>query len=331
MPIPTPFAVGRVNCYLLEDEPLTLIDTGPNSGKALNELESALATFDHTLEEVELVIVSHQHLDHFGLVATVVERSGAEVAALEALIPVLANFGEDVELEDQAAANLMMGHGVPEEVVESLRNVVKSFRSFGSKVDVTRGLRDGERLEFGNRTLEVIHRPGHSPSDTLFWDEERKILASADHLIKKISSNALISRPLDGSEGRRQALVEYIDSMAKTRDMPAEIVLPGHGEPFTGHATLIDDRLAMHERRAHKLYGLIEERPRTAHELAHVLWGNIAVTQAFLTLSEVIGHTDLLVNAGQVREVTDGDTTHFEVTGEGDGRIAVGNQAREQG
>ena len=41
--IPTPFAVGRVNCYLIEDEPLTLVDTGPNSGKSLDELERQLA------------------------------------------------------------------------------------------------------------------------------------------------------------------------------------------------------------------------------------------------------------------------------------------------
>ena len=36
--VPTPFLVGRVNCYLIEDEPLTLVDTGPNSGKSLDEL-----------------------------------------------------------------------------------------------------------------------------------------------------------------------------------------------------------------------------------------------------------------------------------------------------
>ena len=41
--MPTPFLVGRVNCYLIEDRPLTLIDTGPNSGKSLDELERALA------------------------------------------------------------------------------------------------------------------------------------------------------------------------------------------------------------------------------------------------------------------------------------------------
>ena len=59
----------------------------------------------------------------------------------------------------------------------------------------------------------------------------------------------------------------------------------------------------MHSRRADKLHGLIEERPRSAYELAQALWGNIAVTQAYLTLSEVLGHTDILLNDGRVREV----------------------------
>ena len=64
-----------------------------------------------------------------------------------------------------------------------------------------------------------------------------------------------------------------------------------------------------------KLRGLIGERPRTAYELAQELWGNVAVTQAFLTLSEVVGHVDLLIEAGLVREVPDGDVVRFEATG----------------
>ena len=70
----------------------------------------------------------------------------------------------------------------------------------------------------------------------------------------------------------------------------------------------------MHQRRAEKLYGLIAEQPRTGHELAQAIWGDVAVTQAFLTLSEVIGHVDLLVNAGHVREVEDGEVVRYEAT-----------------
>jgi glyoxylase-like metal-dependent hydrolase (beta-lactamase superfamily II) len=311
--IPTPFQVGRVNCYLLEDEPLTLIDAGPNSGKALNELEHQLDALGHRIEDLELVIITHQHIDHLGLVAIVAERSGARVSAIDAVVPFVENFGEDAERDDEEAAELMRRHGISDEVVTALRQVTGSFRAWGAKTKVTDPLHDGELLSFRDRELEVQLRPGHSPSDTLFWDEDRKILIAADHLIGHISSNPLISRPLDGTSERRQALVEYLESLQRTRELPAEIVLSGHGEPITNHRELIDKRLAMHQRRAEKLYGLIAERSRTGHELAQAIWGDVAVTQAFLTLSEVIGHVDLLINAGQVREVGEDGVIRYEV------------------
>jgi glyoxylase-like metal-dependent hydrolase (beta-lactamase superfamily II) len=312
--IPTPFQVGRVNCYLVEDEPLTLIDAGPNSGKALDELEHQLEALGHRIEDIQLVILTHQHIDHLGLVDIVARRSGAEVAAIDVVVPFVEDFGGDAERDDEEAAALMLRHGISEDVVRALQTVSGSFRAWGSKAKVTRPLHDGEVLELRDRRLEVQLRPGHSPSDTLFWDAQRRILLAADHLIKHISSNPLISRPLDGSGDRRQALVEYLISLKRTRELPAEIVLAGHGEPITDHVELIDERFRLHQRRARKLYGLIAERPRTGHELAQALWGDVAVTQAFLTLSEVIGHVDLLVNAGHVRETTDGDIVRYEAT-----------------
>jgi glyoxylase-like metal-dependent hydrolase (beta-lactamase superfamily II) len=314
IPIPTPFAVGRVNCYLIEDEPLTLVDTGPNSGKALDELTVRLGERGHSIDDLELIVVTHQHIDHLGLVEILVEHSGAEVAALGAAAQRLAAFDEDAEREDEFAVEVMLRNGIPEDVTVALRSVSRSFRGWGSHVEVTRPLEDGETLQLRDRRLEVLHRPGHSPSDTVFWDAERGILIAADHLLPHISSNPLISRPLDGSSQRTQALVTYIDSLRKTREMPAEIVLPGHGEPVTDHVELIDSRLAGHIRRKEKIHRLIAEQPRNAYELAQALWGNVAVTQAFLTLSEVIGHADLLVNEGRVREVDDGAVVRYEAT-----------------
>jgi glyoxylase-like metal-dependent hydrolase (beta-lactamase superfamily II) len=312
LPIPTPFAVGRVNCYLIEDSPLTLVDTGPNSGKSLDVLGAQLGQHGHSIDDLELVIVTHQHIDHLGLVEIVVEHSGAEVAAIGVAAKRLANFDEDAEADDEFAVRLMRRSGIPEDVTEALRSVSRSFRDWGSHVHVTRPLEDGETIEFGDRRLQALHRPGHSPSDTVFWDEERKILFSADHLLAHISSNPLVSRPLDGSDRRTQALVTYIESMKKTREMPAEILLPGHGEPIVDHVELIDKRLAGHERRKEKIFNLIAEKPSSGYELAQSIWGNVAVTQAYLTLSEVIGHTDLLVNEGRVREVDDGSVVRYE-------------------
>jgi glyoxylase-like metal-dependent hydrolase (beta-lactamase superfamily II) len=310
--IPTPFAVGRVNCYLIDDDPLTLVDTGPNSGKSLDELEHQLSELGRSIADLELVILTHQHIDHLGLVEIIADRSGADVAAIDVVVPFVENFGEDIEADDRFAASLMLRHGIPEDVVVALRSVSRSFRAWGAKAEVTRPLKDGEELRFRDRVLEVQHRPGHSPSDTVFWDRERETLICADHLIAHISSNPLISRPLDGSEERPHALMIYMDSLRRTRELPARILLPGHGEPITDHRALIDERFALHRRRAEKIHGLIAERPRSAYEIAQELWGNVAVTQAFLTLSEVLGHIDLLAAEGRVREVADGDVIRFE-------------------
>jgi glyoxylase-like metal-dependent hydrolase (beta-lactamase superfamily II) len=312
--IPTPFAVGRVNCYLIEDDPLTLVDTGPNSGKSLDELEHQLADLGRSIADIELVVLTHQHIDHLGLVEIIADRSGADVAAIDVVVPFVENFGDDIEADDKFAASLMLSHGIPEDVVVALRSVSRSFRAWGAKAKVTRPLHDGEQLKLRDRSLEVQHRPGHSPSDTVFWDADREILICADHLIAHISSNPLISRPLDGSNERPHALMIYIESLRKTRELPARILLPGHGEPITDHRALIDERFALHRKRSEKIHGLISERPRTAYEIAQELWGNVAVTQAFLTLSEVLGHMDLLAADGRAREVVDGELIRFEAT-----------------
>jgi glyoxylase-like metal-dependent hydrolase (beta-lactamase superfamily II) len=169
-------------------------------------------------------------------------------------------------------------------------------------------------MTFRDRTLHVHHRPGHSPTDTVFHDRDRRMLIAADHLLGHISSNPLITRPREGSTERPQALVQYLDSLAATREMDVDLVLPGHGDPITGHRVLIDQRFGLHRRRAEKIHRLIDERPRSAYEVAQALWGNIAVTQAYLTLSEVLGHVDLLVNEGLVREVERDGVSVFEAT-----------------
>ena len=83
-------------------------------------------------------------------------------------------------------------------------------------------------------------------------------------------------------------------------------MLTGHGDPVTDHRALIDKRITFHEKRARKISRLVAERPRTAHEVAQAMWGNVALTQAYLTLSEVLGHVDLLAERGEVREEESG-------------------------
>jgi len=313
--IPTPFAVGRVNVYLIEDDPLTLVDSGPNSGSSLDELERQIAAHGHRIEDLGLILISHQHIDHIGLVSILAKRSGAEVAALDRLVPLVEGYREAAGADDEWATELMTRNGIPPEVVTALASVSRGFRAWGARADVTQSLQDGEDLRLRDRTLRAVFRPGHSPTDTVFHDADRRILIAADHLLAHISSNPLMTRPLDGGP-RPQALVTYLESLQKTRAMELDLVLPGHGDPITDHRAVIDSRLRLHRRRADKIRRLIAEAgPMSAHELAQRLWGDIAVTQAFLTLSEVIGHTDILQNEGSVREVEVNGVVRFEAVG----------------
>ncbi len=313
LPIPTPFAVGRVNLYLIDDDPLTLVDAGPNSGRSLDELESQLRGLGKRLEDIGLILVTHQHIDHIGLVGIVARRSGAEVAAIDKLVPFMENYGEHAAEQDRFASQLMQRHGIAPDVAQALQSVSLAFRAWGARADVTRVLHDGDVVELRDRRLEVHFRPGHSPTDTVFYDPESRRLLAADHLLAHISSNPLMTPPEEGEE-RPQALVTYLESLGKTRAMDLSEVLPGHGDSIFDHRTLIDQRFRLHRRRVDKILDLIQERPRTAHDLAQALWGNVAVTQAFLTLSEVIGHTDILVNEGKVREVEEDGVVRFEAT-----------------
>ncbi len=217
--IPTPFLVGRVNCYLIEDEPLTLIDTGPNSGKSLDELERALAAHGHAVEDLELIVLTHQHMDHLGLLEILARRSGAEVAAFHLLAPYLADFGRSASADDEFAQGLMRRHGIPPELATVLGAVGAAFRAFGSSGQVSRALREGDRVKLRDRELLVLHRPGHSPSDTVFWDEERRLLIGGDHLLAHISSNALATRPLKEGAEAPKPLLTYMDSMRATREL----------------------------------------------------------------------------------------------------------------
>jgi glyoxylase-like metal-dependent hydrolase (beta-lactamase superfamily II) len=184
---------------------------------------------------------------------------------------------------------------------------------------VDRRLRDGDALAMAGRTLRVLHRPGHSPSDTVLYDEDHGVAIAGDHLLRNVSSNALISRPLEplgAGDGqpvpRPRPLLAYRTSLRATRALDADVVVGGHGPPVVDHRDLIDERIRRQDARADDLLGLLSGGPRSAHQLATALWRDVAVTQAYLTLSEVLGHLDLLIDGGLVVEHDRQPVTTFE-------------------
>jgi glyoxylase-like metal-dependent hydrolase (beta-lactamase superfamily II) len=128
----------------------------------------------------------------------------------------------------------------------------------------------------------------------------------ADHLLGHISSNPVVHRPITGPvdvEHRKPTLATYLESLRQTDDLDLELCLPGHGGPVDDPRTLIQERIAHHDQRKELIFRMIQEgAPPTAHELGVTLWGHVEQSQAYLAISEVIGHTDLLIAENRVQE-----------------------------
>lgn len=306
LPLPTPFAVGDVNVHLVEDAPLTLVDAGPATAIALERLEAGLAARGHRVEDVERIVLTHHHLDHFGLAAQLVRRSGAEVHAFGGIADWLGDYGRRAHQEMRFVEQRLLRHGLPQEVALGARAADAMARGYAEAVAVTHPLAEGDVLPFDGREWHVHHRPGHSTSDTVFHDRDARLLIGGDHLLAHVSSNAVISEPLSAAEEeadptpRLTPLRDYRASLALTREMDVDVVAGGHGELVTDHRALIDRRAAGTDKRLDRIVEEIAAGSTTAFEIGRTMWGRTAFVQVHLVMSEVIGHLELLEGDGRI-------------------------------
>ena len=314
--LPTPFPVGPVNVWLLRGDPLTLVDAGPNTPEALAALEAGLGKLGVRLEEIELLVLTHQHADHVGLAATVVARSGCRVAAHELLVGYVRDTQAAMAAEEAWQDTLLQLHGTADERREAFLAVMLGRRPYsGTGVAVDRALAEGDILVVGELRLRVSLRPGHSPTDTIFCDDASGTALVGDHLIAHISSNPLVSRPLDDPPDpieRVSALATYVSSLERTATEEYAVMRPGHGVDITEHRELIAERIRLHERRVEQVGAALDGRPRSASDLSMQLWPGLPPNQTFLTLCEVLGALDLLESRGRARKRLERGTLIYE-------------------
>jgi glyoxylase-like metal-dependent hydrolase (beta-lactamase superfamily II) len=310
--IPIPW-IQFVNLWVIRGDPLTLVDTGPATEEAFPALEQQLGEHGLSVEDIELILITHHHLDHSGLAARIRERSGAQIAAHRGTARWLAEYHERAAEERRFTTALMAAHGVPEDLVAATGPFFDYIARSGEPVHVDRVLLDGETIRAGGRTLRVVFRPGHSATDTLFVDDAAREAFVGDHLLATITSGAeLVPTELPGDE-RRRALLEYLSNLRATAVMQLETCYTGHGKTIHDHRTLIEERMAFHSDRLDRIGQHVEAGCTTAFEVARRLWSDeVAETQSVLAVWEVLGHLDILVNRGTVlEEVDDRGRHHF--------------------
>ncbi len=313
--LPTPFPVGPVHTYLLEGDPLTLIDTGPHTPEAAEALADGLRRIGFDIEDLERIVITHAHADHYGLVESLVEDSGAEVWAHPMSQPILEDWPTYQTQRLGFWLRLLLAAGVPEAKAEATAAVYQGLKRFQSSAPVARFLHDGATIELAGESWQVLFCPGHAGNLVCFYYPRDRVLIGNDHLLAHISSNALIE-PSNGIEQvRRKPLIDYWSALCRVYEMDIALVLPGHGSAIADPRGLITSRFGFYEHRLGRLRTELQLGSRTVWQMVSALFRKLDLADTYLAVSEVIGHLDVLEQRGEAILASDNaGLWHYELT-----------------
>lgn len=288
--VPTPFYVGPVNVYLIEEDPLTLIDAGPRDDASLEGLKSGLARLGYKLSDIKRIIISHAHADHYGLAQVVVEESGASVYIHEWDAPAVS-----ADTDYRAYRALLTSAGVPNETINQMETGYEKFRGFAYPLARVETLKDEDEILFDHESLTVVHTPGHTPGSICLVRTSNRMVFASDTVLKSITPNPVLSPdPIDHTR-RFQSLGEYLVSLARIRSLAPTVLKGGHGEDVTDYDEHFHRLYRFTNSRQSKLLSLLPKRGATAWEASTLLFPNAHGYHRFLALSETVAHLDYAV------------------------------------
>ena len=197
----------------------------------------------------------------------------------------------------------MRHHGVPEPVLADTEEFWDFIRDESSRTPPTSCWRDGETSARAAATCASSPGPGHSTTDALFVDDRERVAFVGDHLLAKISSNTEIYPALEPDRLTPPRARRVPGEPAADGSDAARRLHTGHGDDITDHVALVARRLADHDRRCERIVAALGAGETTAYGIAADLWPEKTILeQPLLVVWEVLGHLDLLLDAGRVRE-----------------------------
>ena len=304
--VPMPFfgAGGSANAYLIElEQGLLLFDALVATPPAEAALVDALKRAGRRVVDIERIVISHGHVDHYGAARGIVERASRE-------IPVFVH-PEDVDKVAESGwrwkghkahyASYLARVGVPQKLAIAAVDRIGMTFSLGRRLPRVQTIASGEVIRTRHLELEVLHLPGHTPGCIALHDPKSGLLLAGDELLQKVSPNPLIELTLDGADGHFKPLVAYLKSVERMRALAVSLVLPGHGGPFTNHRGIIDEQMRLHRMRQERVCQLLADQPLSGFELTKLLFPKVELDDLFLAVSESIGHLEVLEAVGTVR------------------------------
>ena len=301
--VSTSSSLRTFNFYLVKhNDAVFLVDAGVNTDKCWEYFIETLRKAKVALEDLDAIILTHNHADHIGLVNRIRVKKEIPVYAHpdawirlkreSAFLNARVSFFEDLYAQ--------MGCGSEgDRQIDRLKKAIDNNDSQKINGKIS-SLAEGDKI-FG---FDVIEVPGHAPDHIALFDEETGVLFASDLVIEHSSSNALVDLGFDGK--RIKSLIQYERSLKKVAELPLKIIYSGHGETIKNPYQAINQKVTRIEKKADKILTKLDEA-RNAAELAKLLYKDRYEKLFPLIMSEVIGHLDRLELLQKVeKEVRDG-------------------------
>lgn len=290
------FPAHLTNCYVVMLDPIVLIDTGSGWDAAnqgiVKGLERIGEEFNEpvTLKDIGRIIVTHGHVDHFGGVNFVAERSEAEVGIHTLDMSVLQNFRERVIVSAHNLHVFLRRTGLDSEWVEKLVDMNKWSKDTFHPRPVDFIIQEGQILD---TPLYAHHVPGHCPGQICV--QLHDILFTADHILSHITPNQSPE-----SITRYNGLGHYLESLEKIMEVDGiRLGLGGHELELEDVHWRAKDTIQFHEERLQKTLDALKE-PKTVAQTSVALFGERHEYDVLLAMLEAGAHLEYLYDRGQI-------------------------------